>query len=185
MLLPSSVTVSIVDNQRRVKSSHTFVPRSFLAQFIACSFVHWSNTSLNIKDINGTDRSTTSSAFTFQAIAGVGVVNKGIVVGSNATAVDIADYKLNTQILHGTGSGQLQYSSSEIVTPYTLDANNAYFELRRTFTNNSPATITIEEIGIYSTLGSSYTCCIERTLNTQDVLVTEGAVITYKFIKTI
>ena len=42
----------------------------------------------------------------------LGITSYGLVVGSNATGVDISDYKLNTLIAHGVNAGQLQYSST-------------------------------------------------------------------------
>lgn len=108
----------------------------------------------------------------------------GIVVGSDNTAVTIDDYALGTKIEHGTGAGQLEYSANEMSTNFTVSGSNAYFEFRRTFTNNSGNDVTIHEIGLYvgnENYISSTQVCIDRTLSTTTVTNGNGKVITYKF----
>jgi len=73
----------------------------------------------------------------------------GIVVGSGTNAVTLGDYKLASQITHGTSSGQLDYDSHTIISP-TVDTTNqkAYFSFVRSFVNRSGSTITVSECGI-------------------------------------
>jgi hypothetical protein len=74
----------------------------------------------------------------------------GIVVGSGTNAVTISDYKLASQIVQGTGAGQLIHNASSVsysvdtsVTPAVLN-----IALSRTFTNSSGGSINITEVGI-------------------------------------
>jgi hypothetical protein len=73
----------------------------------------------------------------------------GIVVGNGTNAVTIGDYKLASQIVQGTGAGQLVYGQHTLVGP-TVDTTNqkAYFSFVRNFVNNSGSTITVSECGI-------------------------------------
>ena len=73
----------------------------------------------------------------------------GIVVGNGTNAVVINDYKLASQITHGTSSGQLDYDTHTLIGP-TVDTQNnkAYFSFVRSFVNRSGSTITVSECGI-------------------------------------
>jgi len=74
----------------------------------------------------------------------------GIVVGSGTNAVVISDYKLASQITHGTSSGQLDYNVSNISYSVDTSVTPAVFNitLSRTFTNSSGGSININEVGI-------------------------------------
>lgn len=78
---------------------------------------------------------------------GYGIDTWGIQVGSNATAVALTDYKLNTPITHGTGGGQLKYSGQSIVAQLS-SGSNRFFRVQRYFTNDSGGDVTIREVGI-------------------------------------
>jgi hypothetical protein len=73
----------------------------------------------------------------------------GIVVGNGTSSVVINDYKLASQIAHGTGAGQLDYDTHTFTGPTVDTANNkAYFSITRSFVNRSGAAITVSECGI-------------------------------------
>jgi len=72
----------------------------------------------------------------------------GIVVGTGSTAVTIDDYKLATQIMNGTGSGQMRHLASTPGSPSVV-GSDCSFLTSRTFLNNSGDSITIRESGIY------------------------------------
>jgi len=91
----------------------------------------------------------------------------GIVVGTGTTPPTASDYALENQIANGTGSGQLNYGPHTFIpspsgasqgnsatTPtaglINVSGNVSSFEIQRTFTNNSGATITVSEVGIYT-----------------------------------
>ncbi|MBA7620219.1 hypothetical protein ES703_27564 [subsurface metagenome] len=119
----------------------------------------------------------------------------GIVVGTGAGAPTPQDNALAQKILHGRGTGQLEYGGSEVLEPAFSDPN-AEMLLRRYFTNRSGATITITECGAYAIGADYYTTadtgpiyrsdkawpfCIIRDLVTPniDVLTTEILEVTY------
>ncbi|GAI73859.1 unnamed protein product [marine sediment metagenome] len=57
----------------------------------------------------------------------------GIVVGTGTTAESSTDYKLDTQIAHGAGAGELQYGSTGFTAPSEV-GGNVDFVVTRTFT---------------------------------------------------
>jgi len=69
--------------------------------------------------------------------------------GTSIIPVTINDYRLVSEIIHGTGSGQLQYAPESFGSP-TLDlaTSSSYFVCSRLFTNNSGGNININEIGL-------------------------------------
>jgi len=89
----------------------------------------------------------------------------GIVVGTGTTPPTPKDYILGNQIVNGTGNGQLVYGAHS-VTPasgtsgiqagtsqpstgvLTPSGNTTSFQISRTFTNQSGASITVSEVGI-------------------------------------
>jgi hypothetical protein len=84
--------------------------------------------------------------------AGAGVDSYGILIGSSDTAVAIGQYNLGSKIAHGTGSGQMSYGTST-VEAITKDTT-WLFKVVRTFTNNSGATITVREFGLFIQVSS-------------------------------
>jgi len=94
----------------------------------------------------------------------------GIVVGTGTATPTPNDYNLQNQIINGTGSGQLSYgahtinpapqtigTSANITTTTTptsgllpVSGNTTSFQVSRQFTNQSGASITVSEVGLYS-----------------------------------
>ena len=80
----------------------------------------------------------------------VGDTLKGIVFGTGITPVTALDYKLITLIAHGTAAGQLSYQQQGASqAPINVDLTTTFI-LQRIAVNNSGDSITINEIGIYS-----------------------------------
>lgn len=75
-----------------------------------------------------------------------GVSTWGIQIGSDDTAVVITDYKLNTQIAHGSGAGEMLYGAQTITTGGV--SPNKYAKILRTFTNNTANPIDVKECGL-------------------------------------
>jgi len=67
---------------------------------------------------------------------------RGLVVGTGTTEPTRNDYKLESQIPHGTGAGQLYYRACDVVF------GDDYIEVMRAFENQSSDDITINEVGI-------------------------------------
>lgn len=75
-----------------------------------------------------------------------------IVVGTGTTAVALADFCLEKEMQSGTTTGRLTYNSGTVSLD-TYDSTSSQVTMTRTFTNNSGATITINEIGAYACYG--------------------------------
>jgi len=126
----------------------------------------------------------------------------GIVVGTGTATPTPMDYKLGNQIQNGTGSGQLVYGAHAISptpatsglangtsTPssglLTISGNTTSFQISRTFTNSSGASITVSEIGIIveATLNSNNTeyVLILHDLLSSPVTIQNGGAITVTY----
>lgn len=124
----------------------------------------------------------------FFANAPAGVINCGIVVGNNSTPVSRNDFKLISQILHGSDVGQLSYGSMTVEETNGV-APDTIFRLIRTFTNNTSDIITVAEIGLYvgnnriynSTPNVAY-FCIARDVLSPSQTVPAGATLTVRYI---
>lgn len=133
--------------------------------------------SLTIKDTGGTNR-TTSNAVMNVKDAGVGNVNYGILVGTGTNTVAIDDYTLQTKIAHGSSAGQLNYSAMSLDNTITTAGSTIYFNLSRTFTNNSGSDITIQEVGLVYSAGYYY--LIDRTLSSKTITNGNSSTCTYR-----
>jgi len=105
---------------------------------------------IHLTDVGGTDvifpalYSNSYPIFCFRS--GEGDTRYGIVVGSGTTGVSLEDYKLASEISHGTGTGQLYYYKTD--TSYSTDADRSYLSVHRTFENKSTSNVTVSEVGL-------------------------------------
>lgn len=102
-------------------------------------------TQTNVKDTAGTLRTCNQYP---QIAANAGIDTRGLVIGTGATAVDIADFKLETKIAHGTAATQIKYEAV-VFEAFAVVGSTASFVVKRRFENASGATITVSEAGIY------------------------------------
>jgi len=142
----------------------------------------------DITDIGGTARGMMLGSYATATLGGcapAGDVSAGIVVGSSDTPVSLGQYSLGALIGHGNGSGQLIYGATVVES---LTKNSIwYFRIIRTFTNNSGATVTVREIGLYVRLGlttspSYYSCMLARDVPTSPINVPNGSTLTLRYI---
>ena len=141
---------------------------------------------VTIKDITNTGRSVTFYATTRWKCNGAAGDSLGPVVGSGTTAVTIDDYKLDTKIAHGTGSGQLSHGAVSFNAPQT-SGQSRYFEVVRAFTNNSGDTVTVREIGLHmnNEPSSYFYLCLRDVLGSAiDVENTKVLTVTYRILTT-
>jgi len=126
----------------------------------------------------------------------------GIVVGTGTATPTANDFVLENQIVNGTGSGQLTYgahtispspqtiSGGNIVTSssapssglLTPSGNTTSWQISRTFQNQSGASITVSEVGLYMQVaGSGYYVMITHDLLSSAITIPNGGVmaITY------
>ncbi len=111
-----------------------------------------------------------------QAMSGLGPNDNslfGPVVGTGTNAVAIADHALQTQIAHGTGSGQLDHQLTEVLNLGTSGSTRS-FQSRRVFINSSGGAITINECGIYIRSGTPLYFCVVRDVVSPGVAVPDG-----------
>jgi hypothetical protein len=155
---------------RRLKS------KSFVRQFLELFYVianalssayPWTYVPFTIRDTSNNLRNVAQNATIFSTAAGAGASAYGIVVGTGSAAPTINDYKLGTQIAHGTNPTQIQYGAMAYGLPVS-DGTLSTFRLTRPFSNASGGSITVNEIGIYVTDGTYY------YMTVRDVIVPIG-----------
>ena len=136
--------------------------RSPVQQLLELLLVQMSNQSQSITDTSGASQSVGQHAQNLFATAAAGGDTRGIVIGTDATAVDMTDHALVAQIAHGSGAAQIVYQVQEWDTVVTVSDPDCTFEMWRNFNNNSGDTITIRETGIYckATAANLYFCLI-------------------------
>jgi hypothetical protein len=146
--------------------------KSWVKAWIQFLYVYWYNGNTTIIDTSGVSRGVAPNA-TFTLAAGAGVSTFGIVVGSSDTPVTRDDYKLGSQILHGSGTGQLMYGAMSFDAP-TAYGTGYLLRVIRVFTNNSGADVTVKEIGVYVNQTGSYYYCLIRDVLTTPVTIPNG-----------
>jgi hypothetical protein len=136
-------------------------------------------TGISVPDITNTSRDPGGSVFRVNGPSGN--ANYGPVVGTGTGAYDWDNYKLDTQIAHGAGAGQLQYGATTFNAPQTV-GNERYYEIIRTFQNQSGGDITVNEIGLYATQSTAtYYWCIARDVLGIGVTVPNGQTLTVTY----
>lgn len=164
MKIQAYVTLTLKDTRSgKVLSNKRFKSNSYVLAFLDILYGMTRQTSQSIKDTGGTTRSCGTATVAFDSYTGAGDTSHGIVVGTGDTPVAIDDYQLETKIGHGTGAGQLYYQTTGYIAPSTTGSRrHAYFS--RQFDNQSGATITVKECGVYSKAGSNYNFCTIRDI---------------------
>lgn len=147
---------------------------SYLQQFVDLLYVQLSQVALNITRLTGAVYSTAADNQNFMASAGAGATTYGIVIGDGEAAVAINDYALGNQL-----TTNIVYSSVSFGVPVT-DGGKRYFDITRTFTNNTGADLNIKEVGIYVGLtGIAKLACVDRSL--YSAVVTNGNSISLRY----
>ena len=189
------LTVFESDNKKIRCSTRKKKAKSFVKAFgqILYGFLY-GGISLSVLDINNNDKTLEASYLNVIHPGGdnnskypsyrgetQNADEKGIVVGTNNTAVNIIDYSLNTQITHGTGTGQLEHLSCACHNVQeNVGAKTASFDIVRIFRNSSGGTISIAEAGVYGvgTYISSYyytfNLCLIRDVVSPAVDIDDG-----------
>lgn len=171
------------DEKGRLTQHHKQEAKCFVIQFLEIIYSGWAEQHYNITNILGAEVSW-DNRYKMPVNGIAGVDNEGIVVGTGTTAVAWDDYKLETQIVHGVGGGQLSYGAEAHNIPVW---NSPYIELveTRPFQNVSGATITVTEIGMYAqhytgTTDASARCIIRDVL-AASVDVPNGQTLTVQY----
>jgi hypothetical protein len=168
-----------------------FKARSFLKNFIDLLYTQMAQSSLaGVVDTGGVSRTvsptisvSTGGAYTVPFLslaAAAGDDTRGIQVGTSTIAVAIDQFSLQGKIAHGVGSGQLQYGAMSVGTPATV-GNKRQFTAARTFTNNSGADITVNEVGLVSRDIAGNLFLIERTVLPTPKVIPNGGSSTWTY----
>lgn len=151
-------------HQERIRS------RSPVQAFLKILLVHMTEgVSQSTLDTGGVARLVDDSQNSYWAKAPLNNSIYGIVLGTDATAVDITDHQLAAQIHNGVGAGQMVHNAMVIDGTITIADPDAYFEFYRNFNNNSGGSISVRETGLYckaNITAVSYYFCIVRDVPT-------------------
>lgn len=147
--------------------------RSFVRQFLQCLYPQIAELSQTALDITNTSKTVGAVTGTVPSLLicghpgldsyddtwwsseAIGNIDdgasdeKGIVIGTGTTAVAVNDFKLATQIAHGSSAAQMVHYGCWGLN-YTTGASSASFDIERIFRNDSGGSIVVAEIGIYS-----------------------------------
>lgn len=154
------LVVTDTETGKLVKRTKWRNSRSFTIQFLQNLQVQMEHANQYLTDITNTSRLITIDSHAFRCDAPENSSAYGIVVGTDNTAEQNSDYALGTQIVDGSGAGQLDHSSHTWIDAAEVGANVDMY-IQRPFINNSGGAITIEECGIY-VYSTTYTLCIVR-----------------------
>jgi hypothetical protein len=116
-----------------------------------------------------------------------GVIH-GIVCGTGSTAFSAEHFALAARINHGNSAGQLYHTASAVASP-AYAAPIWTTTHKKIFNNNSGGSITVAEVGLYSTgrlftssgVISSEAYMIERSVLAPAVAVADGAQLTVTY----
>ena len=177
-------SVVVRDRHGKVISRERRRSRSFLKQWNQLMFAQMADVTFTgadlLKDIDGVLRNCDPHANNFRMKP---MVATGIICGTGDTAVAIDDYKLELAIANGSGAGQMTWGATT-VGEVSLAGSHAQFVVSRTNVNNSGDTITVREIGIYTSAyvstSQKYMCGVRDVLGApQDII--NGASITVNY----
>lgn len=160
IIKPSLLEVWILSKERKIEFYSRQPMRSWVRQYADFEYGRFSTGTSLANDTGGVSRSRPLQCLYVTAIATNALY--GIVVGSGTNAPAMTDYKLQTQILHGSAAGLLYHQACSI-NPVTVAGANAYFPIQRNFNNNSGADITVQEVGLY-VMDNTYYFCLARDL---------------------
>lgn len=171
-------TIEVRDKNGRLLKRERHISRSFVKAYNQIIGVQARQQAENIKLTSGSNGSTSPHALNLAMNAGAGVITFGIVVGRGSTAVAIDDYKLETICDEGTSTDELNYQGVT-VSATTTSAPDCSFTVTRSAINNSGATITITEIGIYvKAIAVPYSILAIRDILPSSIDVPDGGAIT-------
>lgn len=126
--------------------------------------------------------------FQFGVDAPAGSSEWGLVVGQGAGAETNVNYKLTDQLTEGVGAGNITHDVTTIGTTAVVGAN-VDLVIQRTFVNNTGASLTVREVGIYMRYAETgpftyYHCLIRDVLAVPITLADKCTVTVYYTLRT-
>lgn len=141
-------TLDDYNEQGDLVSSVTRPSESYVQAFLDLLYDQMAQVAgLTITDVTNSGRAISPAATNLGITAAAGSYASGIVFGTGSNAVTMGDYYFQSFIGNGSSSGQLNYSIVTFTAPATVSTTRS-FTVIRTVTNNSGATITVNEMGI-------------------------------------
>ena len=168
----------------KVLSQEEKKSRSILGNWYRILYAHMAFTSTSLVHTSGNSWGVMYHGDNWKFKADANEDYIGTVIGTGSTAVTIDDYKLDSQIMHGTGSGQMRHLASTPGWP-SVAGSNCDFLISRTFLNNSGGSVMVRESGIYCRVkGPTYYgyACIVRDVLGPPQDVPDGGSITINYI---
>jgi hypothetical protein len=142
-----------------MKKSESFVRQFLELLWIQCYPIAEGIVGYPVRDTGNVLRGLFGNTIYHWSVGAIAAdINYGLVVGTDATAPTINDYKLGTIILHDAAPptpNRLQYGAVSFGAP-SADATTSQFTVTRNFANASGGAITVNEIGMY-VIGARYT----------------------------
>lgn len=179
MKVKVSLTTELFDRDGKLLWRRKRRSKSFVKAFLAILLQQMSSGILMVttEDVTGTTYTIIIHAINFFCRLGAADSSYGLVVGSGTTPVTATDFKLATQIVHGAANGQLSHSAV-LASALTIAHPNVSFTIWRDFTNNTLATITVKEEGLYCRGqeggGTAKTFCAIRDVESSPISVPAG-----------
>jgi len=181
--LKCEIELELKDKDGKLLEKSSFPSHTYLVPFFTILNVHFAQRDMYITRTDGTSAITYitngNSGMNLSANGGYGE-GKGIVIGTSDFAYSPTQYKLQSPISHGSGSGQMLYGIQTIDQPQQVTGGYR-FVLSRVFTNSSGASITVKEIGICLYVYSNTYLMMTRDVITP-VTVGNGQSLTVRYI---
>lgn len=180
------VSVRIYDRKGRFLREIVQPAHSYVVAWPSILNFQWNNSvDTTATDTGGTLRTLNGTGFIL-ANGAAAATTKGIVLGTGTNAVAMTDTALQTQIAEGTGAGQLSHGAVQFYPVDSAGANPRYVNISRGFQNNSGASISPTEVGLYvthtTTTGSPASFCVCRDLLSFSVGIGQLAIVQYQLI---
>jgi hypothetical protein len=132
----------------------------------------------NIQEVGGNQGGWTS----LFVAAGQNEDRYGIQVGTGSNPWAYDQYKLQSQIYHGTDVGKMMYGACSVSSLVSI-TNGLKYVVSRVFTNGTPDTITVREIGfIVFSLYSGPSVMIARDVLSPSIDVPAGSSLTVRYV---
>lgn len=152
--------------------------RSWVMAYNQLVYGGMSGSAQSVKCTDGVNRAQSLTYDLLLVARPAGYHNRGCVVGNGNTPVAIDDYKLESQITHGTGPNQLEHYECTILYPPSVAGSQCSFRIKRIFHNASGGPVTVREIGVYAGISNPYDACIIRDVLGAGASIPDGGAIT-------
>ncbi|MFC2017584.1 hypothetical protein ACFLUD_04145 [Chloroflexota bacterium] len=152
--------------------------RSWLVAYNQLVYGGMLSSGQSVKCTDGVNRTQSTTYDLLLVARPAGYDNRGCVVGGGDAPVTINDYRLDSQIGHGSGLGQLEHYECTIIYPPSVGSSQCSFRVKRIFHNASGGPVTVREIGVYASISNNYDACVIRDVLGAGAPIPHGGAIT-------